>query len=133
MPLPIWLYSFLPFGRRSEIHAAGYLRSLGYRVTASGYRTRTGEIDLIAWEGKVLVFVEVKALSSDAAPEDAVGSRKRQRILSAARSYISRYRLHESPHRFDILAVTVLPGQKTRFRLIRDAFREGSEKPAEDF
>src|SRR4030095_3726634 len=117
-----WWRRVLPFGRRSEIDGAAYLRSVGYRVIASGYRTRAGEIDLIAWDGSVLVFVEVKALHSAAPPEDAVGYRKQQRVMRAAKSYISQYRLHEASYRVDVLAVTVLTGTKPQFRLLRDAF-----------
>src|SRR5688572_5530147 len=110
MPFPLWCYRLIPFGRRSEIDGAAYLRSLGFRVVASGYRTRGGEVDLIAWDGSDLVFVEVKSRRSGAPPEDAVGYRKRQRIVRAARSYILRHRLQDKPCRFDILAVTVRPG-----------------------
>src|SRR5688572_2390312 len=120
-----WWRRVVPFGRQSEIDGAGYLRSLGYRVVASGYRTREGEIDLIAWDGKVLVFVEVKALHSataPASPEDAVGARKQQRVMRAARSYLNQYRLHDVPYRFDILAVSVGEGAKPQFRHLRDAF-----------
>ena len=113
---------FIPFGRRSEIDGAAYLRSIGFRVIASGYRTLEGEIDLVAWDGEVLVFVEVKALRSDSPPEDAVGWRKQQRIMRAARAYIAQYRLHAVPHRFDILAVTASPGKPPHFRLLRSAF-----------
>ena len=122
MSLLDWWRRVLPFGRQSEIDGAAYLRSLGFRVVGSGYRTRAGEVDLIAWDENVLVFVEVKALRSNAPPEDAVGFRKRQRVKRAAQSYISRYRLMDVPHRFDILAVTSRPGEKTEFRLLRDAF-----------
>ena len=122
MRLLDWWRRVVSFGRRSEIDGAGYLRSLGFRVIASGYRTKLGEIDLIAWDGNVLVFIEVKALHSAAPPEDAVGYRKQQRVMRAARSYLSRHRLQEAPHRFDILAVTVRPGHKAEFRLLRDAF-----------
>jgi putative endonuclease len=125
MRLLDWWRRVVPFGRRSEIDGAGYLRSLGFRVIASGYRTKLGEIDLIAWDGDVLVFIEVKALHSAAPPEDAVGYRKQQRVMRAARSYLSRHRLQEAPHRFDILAVNVRPGQKPEFRLLRSAFGPG--------
>src|SRR6185503_2801098 len=123
MGLLDWWRRAIPFGRRSEIDGAGYLRSVGFRVIASGYRTRAGEVDLIAWEGDVLVFVEVKALHSTAPPEGAVGRRKQQRVIRAARSYLAQYRLHDASYRFDILAVSVPPGQKPVFRLLRDAFR----------
>jgi len=122
MALLDWWRRVLPFGRRSEIDGAGYLRSIGFRVIGSGYRTRAGEVDLIAWDGDVLVFVEVKALHSNAPPEAAVGFRKQQRVTRAARSYLAQYRLSRTSYRFDILAVSVLPGQKPVFRLLRDAF-----------
>jgi len=122
MKLLEWWRSVIPFGRRSEIGGAGYLRSLGFRVIASGYRTREGEVDLIAWDGDVLVFVEVKALRSGAPPEAAVNLKKQRRVARAARSYLAQYRLGGAPYRFDILAVSVLPGQKPGFRLLRNAF-----------
>ena len=99
MRLLDWWRRVVPFGRRSEIDGAGYLRSLGFRVIASGYRTKLGEIDLIAWDGDVLVFIEVKALHSAAPPEDAVGYPKQQRVMRAARSYVSRHRLQDARHR----------------------------------
>ena len=122
MSLLDWWRRVIPFGRRSEIDGARYLRSIGYRVVGSGYRTREGEIDLIAWDGNVLVFVEVKSLQSELPPEDAVGLLKQQRVMRAAQSYIAQYRLHEASSRFDILAVSVRPGARPVFRLLRDAF-----------
>ena len=122
MPLPMFLYRLLPFGRESELLAIQYLRSLGYRVVASSYRTQDGEVDVIAWDGEVLTFIEVKSLSASGSPEDAVGARKRQRIIRAAKTYIAKRRLHEKPCRFDILAVTRRHGSEPEFRLLRDAF-----------
>jgi putative endonuclease len=122
MPFPLLFHRFLSFGRRAEIQAIDYLRSLGYRIVASGYRCKSGEIDVIAWEGDVLVFVEVKARRNVEPPEDAVGFKKQQRMIRAAQSYISQHRLQEIPYRFDILAVTALPGVRPEFRLLRNAF-----------
>ncbi|HEX4999806.1 MAG TPA: YraN family protein [Terriglobia bacterium] len=125
MPFPWWPFQRLPFGRRSEIEGAEYLRTLGWKIVASGFRTRDGEIDLIAWEGDQLVFVEVKARRSGA-PEDAVGFAKQRRITRAARAYRTRYRLENAAYRFDILAVIAAPGANPRYELLRDAFRENS-------
>ena len=122
MPFPLLFHRLLTFGRRSEILAINYLRSLGYRIVISPYRVKTGEVDIIAWEGDVLVFVEVKARQNSEPPEDSVGYRKQQRIIHAAHAYISRHRLHETPYRFDILAISVLPHSQPQFRLLRDAF-----------
>src|SRR5262245_12143395 len=122
MPLPMFLYDWLPFGRESELMGVEYLRSLGYRIVATSYRTQDGEVDIIAWDGDVLTFVEVKSLSVLGSPEDAVGARKRQRIMRAAKTYIAKRRLHEKPYRFDILAISRRRGSEPEFRLLRDAF-----------
>src|SRR5437016_4727436 len=113
----------IPFGRRCELLAIDHVRSLGYKILISGYRTRAGEVDVIARDGDILVFLEVKGRQNSDPPEDAVGFIKRQRIIRAAHHYISRYRLHDRRYRFDILAVTILPGSKPQFRLLQDAFR----------
>src|SRR5215208_37773 len=105
MPLPLSWNTILPFGRRSEITAAKYLRSLGFRIVASGFRVREGEVDLIAWDGDILVFVEVKSRTSEDPPEAAVTLAKQTRISRAARAYMSRHALHETTHRFDIVTV----------------------------
>ena len=122
MPFPIFLLRFLTFGRRSEILAVDYLRKHGYRIVSSGYRMKGGEVDIIAWDGDVLVFVEVKARQNTEPPEDAVGRQKQRRLIRAAEVYIALRRLHETPYRFDIVAVTALPHSQPQFRLIRDAF-----------
>ena len=123
MPFPLLLHRLLTFGRKSEILGIDHLRSLGYRIVTSPYRTKTGEVDVIAWDGDVLAFIEVKARKNEDPPEDSVGAQKRQRVIRAADAYIRRYRLHDKPFRFDILAVTAIPGRKPGFRLFRDAFR----------
>jgi putative endonuclease len=126
MPFPLFLHRLLTFGRRSEILAVDYIRSLGFRIVTSGYRTTRGEVDVIAWDGDTLVFVEVRARRNSDPPEDSVGFYKQQRVIRAAQSYIARHRLHDTPYRFDIVAVTSVPGSKPEFRLLRDAFTERS-------
>src|SRR5438477_12716071 len=86
MPFPMFLYRLLPFGRESELLGMEYLRSLGYRVVASSYRTQDGEVDIIAWGGEVLSFAEVKSLSTGGSPEGAVVAPKPQRIVRAAQT-----------------------------------------------
>ena len=122
MPLPLLLHRLLTFGRSSEIRAIDYLRSLGYRIVTSGYRVSGGEIDVIAWDGEVLVFVEVKARQNRERPEDSVGFKKQRRMIRAAQAYLSKHHLQEVQYRFDIVAVTAVPGSKPEFRLLRDAF-----------
>src|SRR5262245_6290708 len=122
MPFPLLFHRLLRFGRKAEILAIGYLRSQGYRIVTSGYRTKGGEVDVIGCDGPVLVFVEVKARQNQEPPEDSVGLHKQKRVIRAAQAYLTAHRLHDSPYRFDIVAVTVLPGSKPEFRLLRDAF-----------
>ena len=122
MPFPLLFHRLLTFGRRAEMAAIDHLRALGYRIVSSGYRTKGGEVDVIAWEGDVLVFVEVKARQNTDPPEDSVGLRKQQRVIRAAQAYITKHRLHDVQYRFDVLAVTALPGTRPEFRLLRDAF-----------
>jgi putative endonuclease len=113
---------FLPFWRRAEIRAARFLRTHGYRLVASGYRVREGEVDLIAWDGTILVFVEVKSRRNTDPPESVVGMRKRARIVKAAHVYLARHRLNDVLFRFDIVAVNEIAGQPTVCKLLRDAF-----------
>ena len=122
MPFPLLFHRLLTFGRRSEILAIDYLRSQGYRIVCSPYRTKTGEADVVAWDDDTLVFIEVKSRKNTDPPEDSVGIQKQQRIIRAANAYVARYKLHDKPFRFDILAVTSIPGRKPVFRLLRDAF-----------
>ena len=122
MPFPLLFHRLLTFGRRSEILAIDYLRSQGYRIVCSPYRTKTGEADVVAWDGDTLAFIEVKSRKNTDPPEDSVGIQKQQRIIRAANAYVSRYKLHDKPFRFDILAVTSIPRRKPEFRLLRDAF-----------
>lgn len=123
MPFPLFLHRFLTFGRRSEIDGIGYLRSIGYRIVTSGYHAKSGEIDIIAWEKDILVFIEVKSRQNAEPPEDAVGFTKQQRMIRAANAYLTSHHLHDAQYRFDILAVTNRPGSRPEFRLLRDAFR----------
>jgi putative endonuclease len=93
-------------GGDAEQRAAGFLEAQGLRIVARNYRTRMGEIDLIAQEGATLVFVEVRMRSS-ARFGGALGSvdaRKRARIVAAARHYLMR--LGREPRcRFDVVTV----------------------------
>ena len=93
-------------GGAAEDEAARYLSRHGLEVVARNYRTRLGEIDLVAREGDVLVFVEVR-LRSNARFGDALESveaRKRARIVAAARQFLARMR-PEPPCRFDVVSL----------------------------
>lgn len=97
-------------GRSAERDAARWLARQGFTVIAVNAATRAGEIDLVAREGDVLCFVEVKARSTEAYGPAlaAVGPAKRRRLARAAALWLAR-RPHDGPCRFDVLALDASP------------------------
>jgi putative endonuclease len=110
-------------GKKGEELAAAYLAQTGYRIVERNYRCVFGEIDIVAWEGETLVFVEVKSRRTEAfgAPQVAVGFAKQDKISRIALNYLSEKHLRHHPARFDVVAVKLLPAGTT-IELIRDAF-----------
>jgi len=102
------LFPEKPLGRRGEDAAARYLKRLGYVIVARGERDNIGELDLVAVDGRTVVFIEVKTRTTHDAghPADAVDEAKQRRITRLALSYMKRYDLWECQHRFDVVAVT---------------------------
>jgi putative endonuclease len=100
-------------GRWGERLAASYLETRGLQVLARNYRTRAGELDLVARHGNVTVFVEVKARSSDAfgLPEEAVTERKRKHLLEAAQAFLLEFPEWDGDWRVDVIAIRRIPGQ----------------------
>lgn len=98
----------LQTGRRGEEDAGFYLQSLGYRVVARNFRSprRKGEIDLIAWDGDTLCFIEVKTRTTrDVKPaEAAVDRHKRAEMSAVAREYL-RWVPPQCRWRVDIVSV----------------------------
>ncbi len=109
-------------GKEGEDRAARFLMKQGYRILERNYRTRSGEIDLIALHDGAVVFVEVKTRTSDAfgAPELAVTPRKQQRMVKAALGYIKYKKLHQVPCRFDVVAISAAAEKEVE--LIQNAF-----------
>jgi putative endonuclease len=97
-----------PLGRRGEREAEKFLKRLGYRIIARSQRSRLGEIDLVAVDGRTIVFVEVKTRRSDQAghPAEAVGPAKQQQLTRVALGYLRRHDLLEYAARFDVVAIT---------------------------
>ena len=111
-------------GRIGEDMAHRFLQARGCMVVARNYRTLSGsgEIDLVAWDGGKLAFVEVKTRASEefGPPESAVDSEKRKRVQRAARDYVRRAEIAWRDTRFDIVSI-VLDGEP-RIEWLRDAF-----------
>ena len=102
-------------GPWGEALAAEYLRKKGWRIEAMNYRTRLGEIDIIASNRQYLVFCEVKLRKSAdfAAAREFVDARKQQRLRTTALLYLSQ---HETPlqPRFDVIEIYAPDGTQTR-------------------
>jgi putative endonuclease len=112
------------FGRWGEDLAAHYLQRRGYEILARNVRTEYGEIDLIARERDMLVFVEVKARRTQAFgwPEAAVGTGKQSRLLTACRAYLQAHPDPLAESRIDVIAILQRrPGAKPELVHFEDA------------
>lgn len=110
--------------RKGEAAARKRLESLGYRVIATNYRTRFGEIDIIARHRRQLVFVEVKTRRGRAhgLPEEQITFAKAGRMIKAAQSYLALTNRREADWRIDAVAVELSPdGTIARLLVIPNA------------
>jgi putative endonuclease len=115
----IWL------GNYGERVACSWLRSQGCRILARNYRARgRGEVDIVARDGRLLLFIEVKTRREGAKIRglDAVGKDKQRLIERGANSWLKRLGTREIPWRFDVIEIYVEDGKKPRVLRIRDAF-----------
>jgi putative endonuclease len=112
-----------PLGERGENAAAKYLRNQGYKIIGRNFRCGVGEIDIVARDGKTLVFVEVKTRVDDMpTPEEQVNPTKQHQITKAAKFYLSRYGTPQPPARFDVVAIVWPTGRNPTIRHTKDAF-----------
>lgn len=132
-PLRTWLSHWLPpqwlrkksLGHRGEDFAVCYLKRLGYHVVGRQVDLRVGELDIVAVDGRTVVFVEVKTRTSDSAgtPAEAVDQQRQERMTRAALAYLKAHGLLEYSARFDVIALTWPDGARTpTVEHIRDAF-----------
>jgi len=110
--------------KAGEKLAARFLKRRGFKLLAHNVQCGGAELDIIALDGDVLVFVEVKTRRDEtfAAAEEAVNFAKQRRMARAARSWIRRYRQHDRPARFDVVAVHMPHGQRPLIRHTESAF-----------
>jgi len=125
-------------GTLGESYAAAYLDQLGYRLVAANFTLPVGrnlrgaiinaEIDLIAYDGDTLCFIEVKTRSSDwfAPPEVNVDLRKRRQVTRAARVYRQMLGIEKEPHRYDVVTVIINNDSTPQIELLRNFWTEDS-------
>jgi len=130
-------YKHLELGKIGEAFAAAHLEQNGYLLVAANFtlpvgRNRrdaviTAELDVVAYDGPVLCFVEVKTRKSDwfASPEANVDRHKRRQIARAAREYRQMFGIQDEPYRYDV--VTVVLGEDAtspQIELFKNFWRE---------
>jgi putative endonuclease len=103
------------FGTRSERAAAKFLKKKGWRIVARNYTCPLGELDLVAVARGCVVFVEVRSTETadPARPAESVDRSKQRRLTNLALHYLQQHRLLGQAARFDVLAVSWPPGQRT--------------------
>jgi len=113
----------LDLGKLGEEIALKKLKRLGYKQLISNYRCSLGEIDLIAMDGDILVFIEVKTRKRNSIfnAKEAVDFRKQMQISKVALAYIKSNDCFELRVRFDVVAV-FLGGKKPEIEVIKNAF-----------
>lgn len=111
-------------GQQGEQMAAQFLQRQGYRIAQQNYRCRGGEVDIIAWDGPTLVFVEVKTKGqiTFGTPQAMVDRHKQAKIVHVAMVYVQQHQLPDVNLRFDVVAITLLPGVAPEITHVPGAF-----------
>jgi putative endonuclease len=96
------------FGQTSEMVAARFLKKQRYKILETNYRTRQGEIDIIARDGDTIAFIEVKARTSDhfGNPKGAVTLQKQRKISMTALQYLKATKQSDAKARFDVVSIS---------------------------
>ena len=115
-------------GALGEKIAAKYLTGLGYRIREQNFRSREGEIDIIAEKDEFLVFIEVRTRTGNSygTPEESVTAQKKERLIALAEAYIEDREDLPSSWRIDVVAIELGPKRKvSRLEIIENAISPG--------
>lgn len=112
------------FGHASESWAEQFLREKGYRILERNLRTPLGELDLVAEDAGVLVFVEVKGRMTDAFGGAllAVNRRKQAKLVQLASQYLAQRHMSDRPCRFDVVLIQGAPSAQGQIEHLQNAF-----------
>jgi putative endonuclease len=116
--------SYQQKGTRAERLAQNYLSLKGYTILAKNYRSRLGEIDIIAKESGKIVFIEVKAKYSMrfGSPKWAVTYQKQKKLSILALEYLKSTGQSQAEARFDVIAIVYLKDSPPQIELVKNAF-----------
>ncbi|GAM11431.1 hypothetical protein OR1_03747 [Geobacter sp. OR-1] len=111
-------------GSQGEDLATAFLEWQGYVILERNYRCKGGEVDIVAKEGKTVVFVEVKTrrTASYGVPQLSVTPFKQRQIMKASLTWLASHRQLEAPARFDVIAIILHGDGEPAFDHIRNAF-----------
>lgn len=116
-------------GLLGEEAAALSLKKNGYKIIERNYRSKMGEIDIIAKDGEYTCFVEVRLRKTNdfGTPADTIGEEKRRRIIKTAQQYAVQNNIYDTPMRFDVVLINAVTTKRalknTNLEIIKDAFR----------
>ena len=115
----------LQFGQEGESAALDFLKKKSYRILEKNFRSKLGEIDIIADHKGVMVFIEVKARLNHeyGHPFIALTPTKQKKIIQTAQSFLSQKRIVDKPVRFDVIAMTMDPSNTWKIELLENAFQ----------
>lgn len=109
-------------GDDCELAALDHLRSLGYRILSTNYRTRFGELDIVAEDGQTVVFVEVKGRVDGGDPLDSMTEIKVARVRRMAEAWQARHNAWERDVRCDVILVRRSPAGEYAIEHLKEAF-----------
>lgn len=114
-------------GKAAEDAAARHLRANGYRILERNFSTPVGEIDIVALDGEVICFVEVRshATADFGSAMEALTKKKQRKVARAALAYLKRRRVEDAQMRFDFAAVEVADDGSHQVNVIKSAFWPG--------
>ncbi len=114
----------ISLGKTGEDLACRALRQRGYEILARRYRTRLGELDIVARDGSTIVFAEVKTRRSETygAPSEAVTALKQRKVWLMASDFLQRHGWHNRACRFDVIEVSMDQRAQPRIAIIANAF-----------
>ena len=116
-------------GQKGEETAVKILAKQGYKIIERNFRTKMGEIDIIARDKEYTCFVEVRLRKNNnfGTPADTIDARKRHRIINTAKYYAQKKRIYDTPMRFDVVVINAdTSGEELSnisAEVIKDAFR----------
>lgn len=111
-------------GKSGEGIAVNLLKENGYKILVRNYRTKLGEVDIVARDKDTLCFIEVKTRHSDrfGLPKEAISSSKQRQISKAALLFLKENNLLDKKARFDVVSIIYSQKQRPRLDLIKNAF-----------